>query len=160
MFLSTPFTASMKAAIFILLIGAVLGAVGWRYYQRTQNPTMGQRVEHLADKTRDAVAGKAEDLKLTPENIKEEVAKTGRVGRSKARIVGDRIGDARIVTVIKGKYVVDANLSALAINVDCRDGAVKLTGSATSPENIGRAVTLALATSGVHDVVSQLVIKN
>ena len=157
----------MKTALFFLLIGAILGAVGWRYYQRTQNPTIGQRVEHLADKTRqaasdtkEAVAGKAEDWKLAPDNIKDELARTGRVVRSKARVVGDRIDDARIIAVIKGKYVVESNLSALAITVECRDGAVKLTGSATSPENIGRAISLALETSGVHNVVSQLVVKN
>jgi len=157
----------MKTALFFLLIGAILGAVGWRYYQRTQNPTIGQRVEHLADKTRqaasdtkEAVAGKAEDWKLAPDNIKDELARTGRVVRSKARVVGDRIDDARIIAVIKGKYVVEDDLSALAITVDCRDGAVRLTGTATSPENIGRAITLALETSGVHNVVSQLVVKN
>ncbi len=153
--------------VFILLIGAVLGNVGWRYYQRTQNPTRGQRVEQLADKTKevvgdakDAVADKAEDLKLTPENIKEELARSGRVVRSKARIVGDRIDDARIITVIKGKYVVAKDLSPFTIGVDCRDGAVTLTGSVTSAELISRAVTLALQTGGVHDVASQLVVKN
>lgn len=157
----------MKTALFFLVIGAILGAVGWRYYQRTQNPTIGQRVEHLADKareaasdTREAVAGKAEDWKLAPENIRDELAKTGRVVRSKARVVGDRIDDARIIAVIEGKFLVNDNLSALAITVDCRDGAVKLTGSATSAENIGRAITLALETNGVHHVISQLVIRN
>jgi osmotically-inducible protein OsmY len=156
----------MKPALFLLLIGAVLGAVGWRYYQRTQSPTLGQRVVNSVDQTRDAardtketVPGKAEDRQLTRGNIEEELAKTGRVVRSKARTVGDRIDDARIIAVIKGKYVMDEKLSALAITVDCRDGAVTLTGSAPSSESIGRAVTLALETHGVHDVVSQLVVK-
>src|SRR2546430_2093331 len=74
----------MKTAVFCLLIGALLGAIGWRYYQRAQNPTLGQRVETVADKARaaasdaqTAVADKAEDWKLTPENIKEELRKTG-----------------------------------------------------------------------------------
>ena len=156
----------MKTLI-VLLLGAALGIVGWRYYERTQNPTLAQRVEDVTDKTRDAagkakdaVAGKAEGANLTAENIKEELAKTGQVVRSKARIVGERIDDARIVAVINGKYVVEKNLSTLAINVDCRDGQVRLTGSVDSPELIGRAVTLAIETSGVHHVVSQLVVKN
>jgi len=154
-------------AIFFLLIGAVLGIIGWRYYQRSQNPTLGQRVEHLADKTKeaagdakDAIAGKAEDWNLTPDSIREELARTGRVVRSKARDMGDRMDDARIVAVIKGKFVVEKDLSAFAINVDCRDGAVNLTGSVTSTEQIGRAVTLALQTAGVQDVVSQLVVRS
>lgn len=157
----------MKSALFFLLIGAVLGVVGWRYYHRTQNPTIGQRVEKVADKTREAVGdtkeavvAKAEDWKLSPDNIKDELARSGRVVRSKARVVGDRMDDARIIAVIKGKYVMDNNLSALAITVDCRDGEVRLKGTATSPESIGRAITLALETRGVHNVASELVVKN
>jgi osmotically-inducible protein OsmY len=153
--------------LFILLIGAILGVVGWRYYERSQNPTVSQRVEDLADKAKegvvdakDAVAKKAGDANLTTESIKEELAKTGQIARSKAKTVGERIDDARIVAVINGKYVVEKNLSAFAINVDCRDGQVHLTGSVNSPELIGRAVTLALETNGVHNVISQLVVKN
>lgn len=153
--------------IFVLLIGVALGIVGWRYYQRTQNPTLGQQVEQLADKAREAagdardvVTDKVDDWNLTSENIKDELAKTGRVVRSKTRVVGDRIDDARIITVLKGKYVVEKDLSSFAISVDCRDGAVTLTGSVASAELIGRAVTLALQTGGVHDVVSHLVVKN
>ena len=157
----------MKTAIFFLLIGIIAGAVGWRYYQRSQNPTVGQRVEDLADKSREAatdakeaIATRADVWKLSTENIREELARTGRVVRSTAKAAGERIDDARIVTVIKGKYVVEKDLSAFAINVDCRDGQVQLTGSVSSAEHIGRAVKLALETSGVHDVVSQLEVKS
>ena len=156
----------MKTAIFFFLIGAIAGVIGWRYYERSQTPTIGQRVENLADKTRDAatnakeaVATKADDWKLGSENIKEELAKTGQVVRSKAKTAGEFIDDARIVTVIKGKYVMEKDLSVFAINVDCRDGQVQLTGSVSSTDLIGRAVTLALETNGVRNVVSQLVVK-
>ncbi len=159
----------MKTAQFLLFTVALvgLGIVGWRYYERSQHPTPGQRVDDLADKGRatatsakDAVANKAEDLKLTPAEIKDELAKTGRVVRSKARSVGEIIDDARIITVIKGKYVVDSDLSVFAISVECREGDVRLTGSVTSEAHIGRAVTLALQTHGVRNVVSQLVVRN
>jgi len=157
----------MKTAFIFLVIGAIAGAVGWRYYERSQHPTLQQRADDVADKTRnaatdakDAVASKAEDWHLTPDSIQDELAKTGRVVRSKAKVMGERIDDARIIAVIKGKYVVAKDLSALAISVDCRDGDVRLTGSVTSTENIARAVTLALQTGGVHNVVSQLVVRN
>ena len=156
----------MKTALIFLLIGAVLGAVGWQYYQRSQHPTAGQRIEKIADKsrdtakdTKDTVVEKAEDWKLTPENIKEELAKTGRVVRAKARSVSESIDDARIIAVIKGKYVVEKDLSSLAIKVECRNGDVQLSGSVTAEEHIARAVTLALQTNGVHNVNSQLVVK-
>lgn len=147
----------------ILLLGAVLGILGWRYYQRTHPAPISEQAEQLADQTRDAaeeVKDKAEDWKLTPENIREELAKTGRVVRTKARAVGGRLDDARIVAVIKGKYVVEKDLSSLAISVECREGAVRLTGTVPGVEQIGRAVTLALQTDGVKDVVAQLTVRN
>src|SRR5450432_1385889 len=138
----------------VLLVGVVIGAVGWNYYQHSQNPTFADRAQHAADKTRDTVAeagdkvaAKAEDWKLTPDSVKEELARTGEVVRSKAKIVGEKMDDARIVAVIKGKYVMEKNLSALAISVDCTDGDVKLTGSVDSADRIALAVTLALQTS-------------
>ncbi len=157
----------MKTAFFFLLIGAIAGAFGWNYYQRTQNPAPGPRAVDLEDQTRAAaiatkatVARKIEDWNLNPESIKAELDKTGQVVRTKARAAGEVIGDARIVAVIKGKYVVEKELSSFAISVECRDGQVRLTGSVASPEQIGRAATLALETGGVRDVVSQLVVKN
>jgi osmotically-inducible protein OsmY len=152
---------------FVLLIGVVLGAVGWNYYEHSQNPNLADRARHAADQTRetaseagDKVAGKAEDWKLTPDSIKDELARTGEVVRSKAKIVGEKMDDARIVAVIKGKYVVEKNLSALAISVECTDGDVKLAGSVDSADRIALAVTLALQTSGVHNVISRLTVKD
>ena len=146
----------MKTFIILLLLG-ILGFVGWRYYQREG---LGDKTRDTAVAAKDKVADKAEDLKLTPADIKEDLAKTGQVVRSKAREFGEIVDDARIVAVIKGKYVVDSDLSALAISVSCRDGEVKLTGSASSEQHIGKAVTIALQTRGVHNVISQLQVKN
>jgi osmotically-inducible protein OsmY len=142
----------MKRGVLLLFFVALIGVIVWRYYQPVGDSSSGQRV--------DATVAKTEEGKLTPENIKEELKKTGRVVRSKARVVGEHIDDARIIAVIKGKYVMDKNLSVLAISVACRDGQVTLTGSATSAELIGRAVDLALQTSGVQNVESLLVVKN
>lgn len=157
----------MKKFLSLMLFVALIGVIVWNYYQRAENPTMGRRFDAAADKvdaaavgTKEAVAAKAEDWKLSPANIKEELKATGRVVRSQARVVGERMDDARIIAVIKGKYVMDKNLSVLAITVNCRDGRVTLTGSVTAEENIGRAVTLALQTGGVQQVESLLAVKN
>jgi osmotically-inducible protein OsmY len=157
----------MKRSILLLFFVTLIGVIVWRYYQRTNDPTPGQRAAVVADQAREAAAGakeavaaKAEDWKLSPENIKAEMQATGRVVRSQARVVGERMDDARIIAVIKGKYVMDKNLSVLAITVNCRDGRVTLTGSVTAEENIGRAVALALQTGGVQHVESLLMVKN
>ncbi|MBI2496832.1 MAG: BON domain-containing protein [Opitutae bacterium] len=151
----------MKRSIILLSFMALIGAIAWLFLGQADEPIRAGKANVAADTTRGAAGGaKTAEGKLTPESIKTELARTGRVVRSKARVVGERMDDARIIAVIKGKYVMDKNLSVLAISVDCRDGEVLLRGSVTSEDNIGRAVTLALQTGGVHHVESELVVKN
>lgn len=156
----------MKTLFVILILGVVAGAFGWQYYQRSQKPTIAERAAALAERTKeaavqtkDAVVAQAEEWQLTPENIKDELGKTGRVVRSRAISVGERMDDARIITVIKGKLVVEKDLSVFDIGVECHEGAVKLTGKVNSPAQIGQAITLALNTTGVHNVISDLAVK-
>ncbi len=133
--------------------------------------TAGDKTKELArttaDKTRDVAADvrarlsdKAVEWHLTPDEIKADLANSGRVVREKsvpalqqAGVVFDR---ARIVAVINGKLVADPQLSALRINVEADDGVVTLRGTVKSPELISRATLLALDTEGVHQVVALL----
>lgn len=131
----------MKTFI-VFLLGAVLGVLGYQYYERTQHPTLTQRAGDAADATRD----KAADLRETV------------VEKSKA--AGEKLDDARIIAAIKGKYVMDKELSALAISVSCTDGHVTLAGSLESEALVARAVKLARETSGVSNVSSQLKVRS
>lgn len=155
----------MKTILFLLIIGSIAGMVGWRYYQRNQKPTLAEMAATSAEKERTATpsppgtAARPAEPGLTKANIKEELARTGRVVRSNARIIGERMDDARIVAVIKGKYLLEKELSVLAVSVDCRDGRVELKGSVATEENIARAITLALQTNGVINVVSRLTVR-
>ncbi len=156
----------MKTLFFLLVLGLIATAFGWQYYQHNQTPTISQRAAVLAERTRAAaeeakevVSAKAREWNLTPDHIQDELTKTGRVVRSRAMVAGEKMEDARIVAVIKGKYVVERNLSSFDISVDCDGGTVKLTGWVNSPAQIGRAVELALQTNGVHHVVSDLSLK-
>jgi hyperosmotically inducible protein len=129
----------------------------------------GDAIENAAAKTKDAaidakdaIHDKLVDWKLTPSDIKADLAKGGRVVRSKAGTAATKSGEvfdnARIVTVINAKLVGDGQLSALKINVDADQGGVTLKGTVNSVELIGRAVTLALDTDGVTQVVSLLTV--
>lgn len=130
-------------------------------------PTLSDRAVAVVDKTKqvatdtkDAIADKLVEWKLTPADIKADLEKTGRVVRDKTVTAGATVGgvidNARIVTVINGKYVADRDLSAIKINVDADNGVVTLNGTAGSVELIGRAVVLALNTDGVTQVISLL----
>jgi len=73
--------------------------------------------------------------------------------------VADASADARIVTAIKAKYTVDSDLSVWKISVSCTQGHVTLSGTVSTPDDIGRAMALALDTDGVRDVISTLQVK-
>ncbi len=156
----------MKTLFVLLVLGVIATAFGWQYYHTNQTPTIGRGATVLAGRTRAAandakglLSAKAREWNLTPDRIQNELTKTGRVVRSRAIVVGEKMDDARIIAVIKGKYVVERNLSSCDISVDCDAGTVKLTGWVNSPGQIGRAVDLALQTNGVHHVVSDLSLK-
>jgi len=128
--------------IILLLLGAVLGIAGYQYYQRTQHPTLAQRTDDVVDATKE----KSTALKDTV------------VVESKK--VGETMDDTRITTEIKGKYLLDKELSVLAISVSCTHGHVSLKGTVVSGELAARAVRLAGETSGVLGVNSQIVVKS
>jgi len=148
------------------VIGIVVGAYSLRIYERrnsvppvASNPPVGATAREAATGMKEAVSEKLADWHLTPDEIKADLDHSGQVVREKAQVAGERIVDARIVTVIKAKYVLDHNLSARDIAVDSRDGVVTLGGTVPSASLIGRAVMLAIDTDGVSRVVSQITIQ-
>jgi hyperosmotically inducible periplasmic protein len=97
---------------------------------------------------------------LRPEDIKDDLARTGKVIRRKAQEAGqaiaDATADARTTAAIKAKFIANRDLSALSISVNSTAGVVTLSGTVNSPEDIGKAILLALETDGVTQVVSTL----
>jgi osmotically-inducible protein OsmY len=158
------------------LLGVVLGAAGYWFVQTKarEHPEAEQRAEAAAAQAQssageagqhlsDALKAKVETLDLRSDQIKDELARTGKVVRRSTRDFGDQVADAavdtRIVAAIKSKYVADADLSVWKISVSADQGRVALSGTVSAPENIGKAMALALETDGVRDVTSTLVVK-
>ena len=152
----------MKKILVALLAGVVIGlGLGWYFTEGQRRREIRQAQDKLAaeaSKAAAAVRGAIADLR--PEDIKEELARTGVVVRKKAQQVGSAIADtaanAKVTAAIKTKYAVDPKLSSLKISVDATDGLVTLSGTVSSHEEIGRAIKLALETDGVREVVSTL----
>jgi hypothetical protein len=159
-----------------LVLGIIFGAAGFWFFQYKagQHPESEQRYEQSAVKAgaaageaarhlSDALAAKLETLDLRRDEIKDEMARSGKIVRRKAIDLGQQVADeatdARIVTTIKAKYAADSDLSVWAISVSSRQGHVALSGTVPSPEGVGKAVALALEASGVQDVTSTLEIK-
>ncbi len=167
--------------LFVFILGLAIGAVALYYYQRqplagstgervaatTGNVTVAAResADRAVDKTRaaasdvsEAVQQKMRDWNLTPENIRAELARGKEVVRENAARAGDKIADARIIAMIKARFILDRDLSAMDIDVDSRDGRVTLNGSVGSEAALGKAVALALDTDGVRNVSSRLTV--
>jgi osmotically-inducible protein OsmY len=148
---------AMKA-LFFFVLGIVAGAVGMQWYRDDAVPA-ATAARQSAGNLKDSVGQKLQDWHLTPDEIKADLQKTGEVVRSNAKAAGGTINDARLVAQINAKFVLDSELSARAIDVDCSGGKVTLRGAVPSEALVGRAVALALETSGVTDVVSKLTVK-
>jgi hypothetical protein len=159
-----------------LILGIILGAVGYWYVEKKANehPEAQQRFEDsaanvgsnavdMAHNAAAALRAKLDTLDLHDDQITNELARTGKVFRSKAQAAGtavaDAASDARAVTEIKAKYAVDSTLSMWSISVACSQGHVTLSGTVSSPGDIGRAVAIAMDADGVQDVTSTLTVK-
>jgi hypothetical protein len=163
-------------SLLIFLLGGVIGAFAYSLYiAREAKPaataveapaptpappadtrTLGERAAETTTEIKDTLAAKAKEWHLTPEDIKRDLQKGGQIVREKATVAGGKIADVRIVTVIKSKYVLDRDLSAMDIKVDCTDGKVTLTGALASTTLVSKAILLAMDTDGVVNVTSNL----
>lgn len=72
--------------------------------------------------------------------------------------VGQRIDDAKIVTVVNADLVKDKELSAMRINVDSTQGNVVLKGTAPNASAKERAETIAKGVNGVVSVDNRLTV--
>jgi osmotically-inducible protein OsmY len=153
--------------LLTLVIGILIGAAAvWIYTTRegkSASKSAGDQIESTAKSTRDAIQEKIRLLDLRPEQIKDDLDRTGKVIRRKAREAGQAISDvtadARITAAIKGKLVASKDLSAVSISVNTTNGVVTLSGSVNSAEDISKAILLAMETDGVREVISTLQVK-
>jgi len=169
----------MKSFVFGFFLGVIVAVSGiWYFATGRTTPSVKQAEERVAtstgkaldslqaagEKAKLALTAKFEALDLRSEDIQKELAEKGSVARRKAREIGEAAADAtldaRVTAMIKAKLAADADLSAISISVATTAGRVTLSGTVTSPELIGKAMTLALETDGVRDVVSTIQIKN
>jgi osmotically-inducible protein OsmY len=154
-------------AFLALLVGLVIGAaVVWYYHTGQGHATVHSSVEKTGaelERARNAFQEQVDKWDLRPEQIKEDLAKSGQVVRQKARQAGQAIADAtvdaRITGAIKGKLLASKDLSSTSISVNTTEGVVTLSGTVNVPDDISKAVALALDTEGVNKVISTLQVK-
>lgn len=140
-----------------LLALVIIGIAVYFITARAPSPMARSSVERDTSSATGTVA--AEPRASSPRgDWRGEVSSAGETLKEKARVAGDRIDDARIITVIKGKFALDTDISASAISVSCQDGRVVLDGAVPSQAIADRALQQAQATDGVQTVISHLTI--
>ncbi|HZR20409.1 MAG TPA: BON domain-containing protein [Verrucomicrobiae bacterium] len=150
-----------------LILGLALGAAAVWYFANGRNNTRVQsaanQAENAVKSAGDAIQEKLKVLDLRPQDIKDELARTGQVVRRKTKEAGqaiaDATADARVTAAIKGKLVTNRDLSALSISVNTTAGVVTLSGTVNSTDDISKAMMLAMDTDGVKEVISTLQVK-
>jgi osmotically-inducible protein OsmY len=153
----------MKRFFFSFLLGVAAGVAGYWYFQEGRGKQDFQQARNKiiagTEKAKEAAVEQ-----FDPDTIKKELSRTGQVVREKAKETGISIAaaaaNATTTATIKAKFLAEPGLSALSINVDTDGGTVTLSGTVSSPEQIGRAIKLALETDGVQKVVSKLQISS
>ena len=150
-----------------LALGIALGAAAvWFFTTGRHDPrwqSAGKKVEEAAQSARDAAQDKLRDFRLRPEDLKDELARTGQIIRREVRQAGhaiaDATADAHITAAIKARLVTSRDLPAFNLSVNTTAGVVTLSGAVSSPEQVGKAILIAMETDGVREVVSTLQVK-
>lgn len=144
----------------ILAVSAL--ALGLAACGKTEEPTVGQRLDSAVEKTEQAAADarvKAESAMQNAENkMEQSAANAEATAKDAATTAKGAIDDATITAQVNAGLAKDPDLSALKINVDTVNGKVTLNGPAPSTVARDRAETIAKAVNGVTSVNNQLVV--
>lgn len=144
----------------ILAVSAL--ALGLAACGKTEEPTVGQRLDSAVEKTEQAAADarvKAESAMQSAETkMEQSAANAEATAKDAANTAKGAIDDATITAQVNAGLAKDPDLSALKINVDTVNGKVTLNGPAPSTVARDRAETIAKSVTGVTSVNNQLVV--
>jgi hypothetical protein len=156
----------MKSFAFGFVVALlILAGIIWYYSDKNSHARQARdQFTGATTQTREFVQEKLGDLNLSPDSIKDELARTGQIIRRKTQAVTHSVSEAtaddRITTAITAKLAADPDLSPFSISVKTTDGHVALSGATSSPGNIAKAIQLAMNTDGVVEVVSTIQVRS
>lgn len=144
-----PSSRPVQRIASVLAVSAL--ALGLAACSKTEEPTVGQRMDSAVEKTEQAAA----DARVKADNAMQNAENTAKDAANSAMTAVD---DATITARVNASLAQDPDLSALKINVDTVNGKVTLNGPAPSTVARDRAESLAKAVDGVTAVNNQLVV--
>ena len=142
-----------------LVLLTALAACG----KKNDDQTVGQKLDTAVARTEQAVVdakSQAETSMGKAENAMKDAANKAQAsGKSATSKMADTMDDVSITAAVSAELVKNADLSALTINVDTKNGNVTLNGPAPTAAAKEKAATLAKAVKGVTSVDNRLVVK-
>ena len=144
-----PSSRPVQRIASVLAVSAL--ALGLAACSKTEEPTVGQRMDSAVEKTEQAAA----DARVKADNAMQSAENTAKDAANSAMTAVD---DATITARVNASLAQDPDLSALKINVDTVNGKVTLNGPAPSTVARDRAESLVKAVDGVTAVNNQLVV--
>jgi hyperosmotically inducible protein len=144
----------------LLLLVVLLVGLFWLFREPVMD-RLGQRARAEAGHAERGIRNATDDLDT--DRIAAELKQTGRVVRRKAAVALKKLDegtrDARTTAKIKARLALDPDLSAREIHVSTTDGHVTLAGRVNTPEDVARAIRLALEEDEVVEVDSTLQVR-
>lgn len=137
----------LAAAVCSVAVLVALAACG----KTDEGKTVGQSIDSGIAKTEQAAKDAGNAMKDASKDMQAS-------GSQASATMGEKIDDAVITTSVNASFAKDADLSAIKINVDTKDGVVTLNGPAPTAAAKDKATDLAKQVKGVASVNNQLVI--
>ena len=155
----TVMSPSVMALSCSLVLLTALAGCG----QKNNDQTAGQKLDTAVAKTEqmatDAKAKAETSVGKAEEAMKGASVKAEASGKAAVDKVANTMDDVSITTAVSAELVKDADLSALKINVDTKNGSVTLNGPAPTLAAKEKATALAKSVGGVTAVNNKLVVK-
>jgi len=145
----------MKKYIIVFLLGLFLGTSG--YWTVRDRPLAGKiQKQAIYTKTVDAFEAKA--LAKAAAEVKTQMEQGGQAMKTKPSS-GPVIADDLLSNLVKAKIAADPLTSKAEIDVAADQGEVNLKGTASSYEQVARAMQLALECDATSSVISKIQVK-
>lgn len=161
--INLPLTQShkLKSAALVLSIVALaaLSACG----KKDDGQTAGQKLDSAVASTEKAAAEAKANAEVSMakagEAMKDATQKAESSGAKTVESLAGKADDAAITASISSEFAKDADLSAIKIDVDTKNGNVTLYGPAPTAAARDKATTLAKSIKGVASVSNKLTVK-
>ena len=157
--MTTPHMTRALVWAFLWVSLAGLSACG----KKDDGQTVGQKLDSAVISTEQAAAeakAKAESsMTIAGEAVKDTAQKVEASGSKAADAMVGSVDDVAITASVAAGFAKDADLSAIKIDVDTKNGNVTLYGPAPNSAARERATAIAKSIKGVNAVDNKLVVK-